>query len=116
MSTAHLQLTYITNSTVTYVRQGQDSPTENIPRLHSFIRFLIKEKNMHLIHTLFHYLYYYYDVKLIRLFGVTGTSICYFNFHFIEPYTQKHLTLYRLEKGPIPVKDKKTEVNLYPWL
>ena len=61
-------------------------------------------------------LHLYYDMQLVT-FGIDKDMSLVIQFPvFIQPYTQKPLTLYQLETVPVPVLDKNIEAQSYMHL
>ena len=61
-------------------------------------------------------MYNYYDMKLV-MFGVDQDRKLIIQFPvFIQPYTQKPLTLYQIETTPVPILDMNKRVDSYTWI
>ena len=61
-------------------------------------------------------LYLYYDMKLV-IFGIDNDRNSIIQFPvFVEPYTQARLTLYQIEKVPVPILDTKNKAQSYTQL
>ena len=61
-------------------------------------------------------MYKYYDMKLIT-FGIDEKRNLIVQFPiFVQPYTQKPLTLYQIETIPVPILDMNEEANSYTWI
>ena len=61
-------------------------------------------------------MYKYYDMKLMT-FGIDQDRNLIIQFPvFIQPYTQKQLTLYQIETVPIPIVDKNEKAESYTQL
>ena len=61
-------------------------------------------------------MYKYYDMKLIT-FGIDKNRNLIIQFPvFVQPYTQKPLTLYQIETIPVPILDLNEKANSYTWI
>ena len=61
-------------------------------------------------------MYKYYDMKLIT-FGIDKERNLIIQFPiFVQPYTQKPLTLYQIETIPVPILDMNEKANSYTWI
>ena len=61
-------------------------------------------------------MYEYYDMKLV-MFGIDGNRNLIIQFPvFVQPYTQKPLTLYQVETIPVPILDMNKRANSYMWI
>ena len=61
-------------------------------------------------------MYKYHDMKLV-MFGIDrdGNLIIQFPV-FVQPYTQKPLTLYQVETIPVPILDMNVKTDSYTWI
>ena len=58
----------------------------------------------------------YYDMKLMK-FGIDQDRNLIIQFLvFIQPYTQKPLTWYRIEMLPVPILDMNKRADSYTWI
>ena len=56
-------------------------------------------------------LYLYYDIKLV-MFGIDNHRNLIVQFPvFVQPYTQKRLTMYQIETVPVPILDENEQVQ-----
>ena len=61
-------------------------------------------------------MYKYYDMKLV-MFGIDQDSNLIIQFPvFVQPYTQKLLTLYQIETIPVPILDLNKRADSYTWI
>ena len=61
-------------------------------------------------------LYIYYDMKLVT-FGIDKERNLIIQFPvFVQPYTQKRLIMYQIEKVPVPILDQNEDVQSYTQL
>ena len=61
-------------------------------------------------------MYKYYDMKLVT-YGIDQDRNLIIQFPvFIQPYTQKPLTLYQIETIPVPILDKNKKADSYTWI
>ena len=61
-------------------------------------------------------MYKYYDMKLVT-FGIDQDRNLIIQFPvFIQPYTQKPLTLYQIEMIPVPILDMNKKAKSYTWV
>ena len=61
-------------------------------------------------------MYKYYDMKLVT-FGIDRDRNLIIQFPvFVQPYTQKPLTLYQIETIPVPILDLNEKADLYTWI
>ena len=61
-------------------------------------------------------MYKYYDRKLVT-FGIDQNRNLIIQFPvFVQPYTQKPLTLYQIETIPVPILDMNEKAELYTWI
>ena len=61
-------------------------------------------------------LYLYYDMKLV-MFGIDSKRNLIIQFPvFVQPYTQKRLTMYQIETVPVPILDENEQVQSYTQL
>ena len=61
-------------------------------------------------------MYKYYDMKLVT-FGIDRDRNLIIQFPlFVQPYTQKPLTLYQIETIPVPILDMNKKADLYTWI
>ena len=61
-------------------------------------------------------LYKYYDMKLVT-FGIDRDRNLIIQFPvFVQPYTQKPLTLYQIETIPVPILDMNEKADSYMWI
>ena len=61
-------------------------------------------------------MYKYYDMKLVT-FGIDQNRNLIIQLPvFVQPYTQKPLTLYQVETIPVPILDMNKRADLYTWL
>ena len=61
-------------------------------------------------------MYKYYDMKLV-MFGIDQDRNLIIQFPvFVQPYTQKPLTLYQIEKIPVPILDMNEKADSYTWI
>ena len=60
-------------------------------------------------------MYKYYDMKLVT-FGIDRDRNLIIQFSvFVQPYTQKPLTLYQVETIPVPILDMNERADSYIW-
>ena len=61
-------------------------------------------------------MYKYYDMKLVT-FGIDKNRNLIIQFPvFVQPYTQKPLTLYQIETIPVPILDMNEKADSYTWI
>ena len=61
-------------------------------------------------------MYKYYDMKLVT-FGIDQDRNLIIQFPvFVQPYTQKPLTLYQIETVPVLILDMNKEADSYTWI
>ena len=61
-------------------------------------------------------MYRYYDMKLVT-FGIDQNRNLIIQFPvFVQPYTQKRLTLYQVETIPVPILDMNKRADSYTWI
>ena len=61
-------------------------------------------------------IYKYYDMKLVT-FGIDQNKNLTIQFPvFVQPYTQKLLTLYQVETIPVPILDMNKRDDSYMWI
>ena len=61
-------------------------------------------------------MYKYYDVRLV-MFGIDQNRNLIIQFPvFVQPYTQKPLTLYQVETIPVPILDMNKRADSYTWI
>ena len=61
-------------------------------------------------------MYKYYDMKLVT-FGMDQNRNLIIQFPiFMQPYTQKPLTLYQVETIPVPILDMNKRADLHSWI
>ena len=61
-------------------------------------------------------MYKYYDMKLVT-FGIDQNRNLIIQFPvFMQPYTQKPLTLYQVENIPVPILDMNKRADSYTWI
>ena len=61
-------------------------------------------------------MYKYYDMKLVT-FGIDQDRNLIIQFPvFVQPYTQKPLTLYQIETIPVPILDMNEKADSYTWI
>ena len=61
-------------------------------------------------------MYKYYDMKLV-MFGIDQDRNLIIQFPiFVQPYTQKPLTLYQIETLPVPILDMNEKADSYTWI
>ena len=61
-------------------------------------------------------MYKYYDMKLVT-FGIDQDRNLIIQFPvFVQPYTQKPLTLYQVEAIPVPILDMNKRADSYTWI
>ena len=61
-------------------------------------------------------MYKYYDMKLV-MFGIDQNRNLIIQFPvFVQPYTQKPLTLYQVETIPVPILDMNKRADSYMWI
>ena len=61
-------------------------------------------------------MYKYYDMKLV-MFGIDRDRNLIIQFPvFVQPYTQKPLTLYQIETIPVPILDMNEKADSYTWI
>ena len=61
-------------------------------------------------------MYKYYDMKLVT-FGIDQDRNLIIQFPvFVQPYTQKLLTLYQIETIPVPILDMNEKADSYTWI
>ena len=61
-------------------------------------------------------MYKYYDMKLV-MFGIDQNRNLIIQFPvFVQPYTQKSLTLYQVETIPLPILDMNERADSYTWI
>ena len=61
-------------------------------------------------------MYKYYDMKLVT-FGIDQNRNLIIQFPvFVQPYTQKPLTLYQVETIPVPILDMSKRADSYTWI
>ena len=61
-------------------------------------------------------MYKYYDMKLV-MFGIDRNRNLIIQFPvFVQPYTQKPLTLYQIETIPVPILDMNEKADSYMWI
>ena len=61
-------------------------------------------------------MYKYYDMKLVT-FGIDWNRNLIIQFLvFVQPYTQKPLTLYQIETIPLPILDMNKRADSYTWI
>ena len=61
-------------------------------------------------------MYKYYDMKLV-MFGIDHNRNLIIQFPvFVQPYTQKPLTLYQVETIPVPILDMNKRADSYTWI
>ena len=61
-------------------------------------------------------MYEYYDMKLV-MFGIDRDRNLIIQFPvFMQPYTQKPLTLYQIETIPVPILDMNEKADSYTWI
>ena len=58
----------------------------------------------------------YYDMKLV-IFGIDQDRNLIIQFPvFVQPYTQKALTLYQIETIPVPILHMNKRTDSYTWI
>ena len=58
----------------------------------------------------------YYDMKLV-MFGIDQDRNLIIQFLvFVQPYTQKPLTLYQVETIPVPILEMNKRADSYTWI
>ena len=89
-------------------------PSKLAKILHEEKQVLLKtNKNYGLVIT---GIYKYYDMKLVT-FGIDQNRNLIIQFPvFVQPYTQKPLTLYQGEKIPVPILDMNKRADSYIWI
>ena len=61
-------------------------------------------------------MYKYYDMKLVT-FGIDQDRNLIIQFPvFVQPYTQKPLTLYQIETIPVQILDMNKRADAYTWI
>ena len=61
-------------------------------------------------------MYKYYDMKLVT-FGIDQDRNLIIQFPvFVQPYTQKPLTLYQIKTIPVPILDMNEKADSYTWI
>ena len=61
-------------------------------------------------------MYKYYDMKLVT-FGIDQDRNLIIQFPvFVQPYTQKPLTLYQIETIPVPILEMNEKADSYTWI
>ena len=61
-------------------------------------------------------MYKYYDMKIV-MFGIDQNRNLIIQFPvFVQPYTQKPLTLYQVEMIPVPILDMNKRADSYTWI
>ena len=61
-------------------------------------------------------MYKYYDMKLV-MFGIDRDRNLIIQFPvFVQPYTQKPLTLHQIETIPVPILDMNEKADSYTWI
>ena len=61
-------------------------------------------------------MYKYYDMKLV-MFGIDHNRNLIIQFPvFVQPYTQKPLTLYQVETIPVLILDMNKRADSYTWI
>ena len=61
-------------------------------------------------------IYKYYDMKLVT-FGIDRDRNLIIQFPvFVQPYTQKPLTLYQIKIIPVPILDMNKNADSYTWI
>ena len=61
-------------------------------------------------------MYKYYDMKLVT-FGIDLDRNLIIQFPvFVQPYTQKPLTLYQIETIPVPILNRNKRADSYTWI
>ena len=61
-------------------------------------------------------MYKYYNMKLV-MFGIDQNRNLIIQFPvFVQPYTQKPLTLYQVETIPVPILDMNKRADSYMWI
>ena len=61
-------------------------------------------------------MYKYYDMKLV-MSGIDQNRNLIIQFQvFVQPYTQKTLTLYQVETIPVPILDMNKRADSYTWI
>ena len=61
-------------------------------------------------------MYKYYDMELVT-FGIDQDRNLIIQFPvFVQPYTQKPLTLYQVETIPVPILDMHKRADSYTWI
>ena len=61
-------------------------------------------------------MYKYYDMKLV-MFGIDRNRNLIIQFPvFVQPYTQKLLTLYQVETIPVPILDMNEKADSCTWI
>ena len=61
-------------------------------------------------------MYKYYDMKLV-MFGIDQDRNLIIQFSvFVQPYTQKPLTLYQIETIPVPILNMNKMADSYTWI
>ena len=61
-------------------------------------------------------MYKYYDMKLVT-FGIDRNRNLIIQFPvFVQPYTQKPLTVYQIETIPVPILDMNEVADSYTWI
>ena len=61
-------------------------------------------------------MYKYYDMKLV-MFGIDQDKNLIIQFPvFIQPYTQKPLSLYQIETIPVLILDMNKKADSYTWI
>ena len=72
--------------------------------------------NYYAIHSLLHLRTKYYDMKLVT-FGIDQNRNLIIQFPiFVQPYTQKPLTLYQVETIPVLIVDMNKRADSYMWI
>ena len=89
-------------------------PSKLAKILHEVRQVLIKtNKNYGLV---IKGMYKYYNMKLV-IFSIDQNRNLIIQFPvFVQPYTQKPLTLYQVETIPVPILDINKRVDSYTWI
>ena len=89
-------------------------PSKLAKILHEVKQILLKtNKNYGLV---IEGMYKYYDMKLVT-FGIDQDRNLIIQFPvFVQPYTQKPLTLYQIETIPVPILDMNEKADSYTWI
>ena len=90
------------------------SPSKLVKIQHKVKQVLLKtNKNYGLV---IKGIYKYYDMKLV-MFGIDQDRNLIIQFPvFVQPYTQKPLTLHQVETIPVPILDINKRANCYTWI